>query len=110
MGDTIAIVVFMAIVVGIAARLLFILDRLTLRGNLSAKERTEIVGRRTQKWQRAWGTFYLSMAVIALVVNGLNLSHESLRSRIGWSAVAAVVVIWFLLSTGDKDKEEDEGR
>ena len=105
MSDVIGIVVFMAIVVGIAAAVLFVVDRLTLRGNLSAEERKKVVGRRTEKWRRAWGLFYMSMAAIALVVNGLNLSHESLRSRIGWSAAAAVVVIWFLLSTGDKDDE-----
>ena len=105
MGGVREIAVFMAIVVGIAAGFLFILDRLTLRGNLSSEKRKEIVGKRTQKWQRTWGTFYLSMAVIALVVNGLNLNHESLRSRIGWSAAAAVVVIWFLLSTGGRDHE-----
>jgi hypothetical protein len=106
MYDLLAIVVSMAIVVGLAAGILFVLDRLTLRRGLSREERRAIVEKRTRRWQRAWFTFYLSCAVIALVVNALNLEHESLRSRIGWSVPAAVVVILFLLSK-DKDKGDD---
>jgi hypothetical protein len=103
MYNLIGIVVFMALVVGVAAGILFVLDRLTLRRGLSREERRAIVAKRTQRWQRAWFIFYLSCAVIVLVVNGLNLGHEGLRSRIGWSVPAAVVVIAFLLSK-DKDK------
>ena len=106
MYDLIGIVVFMALVVGVAAGILFVLDRLTLRRGLSQEERRASVEKRTQRWHRAWLIFYLSCAVIALVVNGLNLGHESLRSRIGWSVPAAVVVIVFLLSE-DKDKDDD---
>jgi asparagine N-glycosylation enzyme membrane subunit Stt3 len=106
MYDLLAIVASMAIVVGLAAGILFVLDRLTLRRGLSREERQAIVEKRTRRWQRAWFTFYLSCAVIALVVNALNLEHESLRSRIGWSVPAAVVVILFLLSK-DKDKDDD---
>jgi uncharacterized membrane protein len=108
MYDLIGIVVFMSIVVGLAAGVLFLVDRLTLRSDLTEEERKAIVSKRSGRLSRAWGTFYLSMAVIALVVNGLNLTHESLRSRIGWSALAAVVVISYLLykgKTGGGDQE-----
>jgi len=117
MAEVIAIVVSIAIVVGIAVGMLFVLDRLTLRPGQSADERKAILAKRSEKWQRNWGIFYRSMAVIALVVNGLNLNHESLRSRLGWCIPAAVVVILFLLSKNSanvdqanedrKDKPED---
>lgn len=106
MYDLIGIVVFMALVVGVAAGILFVLDRLTLRRGLCQEERRAVVEKRTQRWQRAWFIFYVSCAVIALVANALNLGHESLRSRIGWSVPAAAVVIVFLLSE-DKDKDDD---
>jgi hypothetical protein len=108
MDDVLAIVVSMVVVVGLAAGILFVLDRLTLRRGLSREERRAIVEKRTRRWQRAWFIFYLSCAVIALVVNALNLGHESLRSRIGWSVPAAVVVILFLVSKGKDDHQEDE--
>jgi hypothetical protein len=91
--------------------ILVLLDRLTLRPGLSSEERKEILAKRSQRWQRRWWNFYVCMAVIALVVNGLNLSHENLRSRLGWSIPAAVVVIFFLLSrnsTGRNQEDEDQ--
>jgi hypothetical protein len=103
MPEVIGIVVFMAIVVGIAAGILYLVDRLTLRRGLSAEERRAAVAKRTSRARRAWGIFYLSCAVIALVVNVINPDHESLRSRLGWSVPAAVVVILFLLSSGKSD-------
>ena len=106
MVDALAIVVSIAIVVGIAAGILFVLDRLTLRPRLSADERKAILAKRSEKWQRRWGISYLSMAVIALVVNGLNLDRENLRSRLGWSIPAAVVVTLFLLSKNSTNKTQ----
>jgi len=107
MYELIGIVVFMALVIGVAAGILLVLDRLTLRRGLSQEERRAVLEKRTRRWQRAWFIFYLSCAVIALVVNALNPEHESVRSRIGWSVPAAAVVIVFLLS---KDKVEDDDR
>jgi hypothetical protein len=69
MAEVIGIVVYMAIVVGIAAGLLFLFDRVTLRSGLATEERKSIVERRTRKWQRRWWRFYVAMASIALVVN-----------------------------------------
>jgi len=107
MWEAIGIVVFMAIVVGVAVGILVLLDRSTLRPGVSAEERKAVLAKRSQKWQRRWWNFYVCMAVIALVVNGLNLGHESLRYRIGWSVPAAVVVIWFLLSKSKRDEDPE---
>jgi hypothetical protein len=108
MSEVLTIVIFMAVIVGIAVGILFVLDRLTLRHGLSEEQRKTVVAKRTHRWQRAWGIFYLSCAVIALVVNAINPEHESLRTRLGWSVPAAVVVIWFLLSKGKDDVRDDE--
>jgi Na+/proline symporter len=110
MDGVITIVVFMAIVVAIAAGILFVLDRLSLRKDLQDEERRNLVRKRTKKWRRRWLIFYVSCAAIALVVNALNLNHESLRSRIGWSVPAAIVLIVFLLSTGrDEERDNEDG-
>src|SRR5580698_1169665 len=108
MLEVITLVLFMAIVVGIAIGILFVFDRLTLRRGLRKEERQAIVNNRTRRWQRRWWIFYVSCAVIALIVNALNLDHESLRMRIGWSVPAAIVVILFLLSNGKRDARENE--
>jgi len=109
MYDVIGIVVFMAIIVAVAAGILFVIDRLSLRSELTDEERRNFVAKRTQRWQHRWGIFYLSCAVIALVVNALNLGHETLRSRIGWSVPAAAVVIFYLLSRGKHESEDGNG-
>jgi FlaG/FlaF family flagellin (archaellin) len=108
MSELIGIVVFIAIVVGLAAGVLFVLDRVTLRSGLTAEERKSIVEKRTRKWRRRWLLFYVVIASIALVVNGLNLNHESLKSRISWSIPAAIVIILFLLSKDEKAEDTKE--
>lgn len=107
MAEVIGIVAFRAGVVGIAAGLLFFLGRHRLRSSLTTEECKSIVERRTRKWQRRWWLFYVAMASIALLVNGLNLNHESLKSRIGGSVPAAIVVILFLLSRDDKGDDKE---
>ncbi len=109
MLEVLTIVRFMTIVVGLAAGILFVLDRLTLRPGLTEEERRAFIAKRAQRWQRAWVIFYVSCAVIALVVNALNPAHESLHYRLGWSVPAAVVVILFLLST-NRNQERRTGR
>ncbi len=102
LGIVVSMTIVVGIVVGIAAGVLFVWDRVTLRSSLTPDERKAIIEKRTEAWQRRWGIFYLTMAAIALVVNALNLGHESLRFRIGTSVPAAAVVIWFRLSKNEK--------
>jgi hypothetical protein len=95
----------MAIVVGLAAGILGILDRVTLGRNLSDAERKATVRKRTRRWQRAWFSLYVVLAAIALVVHGFNLEHESLRARVAWSAAAAAVIVFFLLSKNEEEQD-----
>ena len=77
----------------LAAGILFVLDRRTLRKNLSAEERKALVDSRTGRWLRYYGFFFFIMAVIALFVNAFNLGHASLRWRVAWFVIAAFVVL-----------------
>jgi MFS family permease len=87
----------------LAAGILFVMDRLTLRKNLSAEERKTVVDSRTGRWLRYYGFFFCIMAVIALFVNAFNLGHESLRWRVAWFAAAAFVVLRYLSKSKDPE-------
>jgi hypothetical protein len=104
MYDVIGIVVFMTIVVGLAAAILFVFDRITLKSGASKEDRRLVVEKRTVRWQRRWAFFYALCAAVALIVSAVNLEHQPLRQRVAWSVLPALVVLWFLVS-----REKDGG-
>jgi hypothetical protein len=53
----------------LAAGTLFVMDRRTLRKNLSAEQREALVDSRTGRWLRYYGFFFFILAVIAFLVN-----------------------------------------
>ncbi|MGA7218085.1 MAG: hypothetical protein WBX38_07215 [Candidatus Sulfotelmatobacter sp.] len=79
MSEVLFIGAFLGLIVGLAALILFLLDKFTLRPGTSAEERKAAIDARTGRWQRVYGGFFFVMAVIAMVVNAFNLSHESIR-------------------------------
>ena len=85
----------------VAAGTLFVLDRRTLRKNLSAEQRKALVDSRTGRWLRYYGFFFFIMAIIALFVNGFNLGHESLPWRVAWFVIVAFVVLSYLSKSKD---------
>ena len=92
---------FLLVPFALAAGILFVMDRRTLRKNLSAEERTALVDSRTGRWRRYCGFFFFIMAIIALFVNGFNLGHESLPWRVAWFVIAAFVVLGYLSKSKD---------
>jgi|CZKJ01.1.fsa_nt_gi hypothetical protein len=80
----------------LAAGILFVIDRLTLRKTLSAEERKAAIDTRTERWHRRWNSFFFVMAFIVLFVNAFNLGHESIGWRVGWFVIAAFVVLGYL--------------
>ena len=114
MYDVIGIVVFMAIVVGLAAAILFVFDRITLKSGASKEDQRIVIQKRTARWQHRWAFFYASCAAVALIVNAFNLEHQPLKRRIAWSVLPALVVLWFLLSRekdgGGIDDSEESGK
>jgi hypothetical protein len=85
----------------LAAGTLFVLDRRTLRKNLSAEQRKALVDSRTGRWLRYYGFFCFLTAIIALFVNAFNLGSESLRWRFAWFVIAAFVVLGYLSKSKD---------
>ena len=85
----------------LAAGTLFVLDRRTLRKNLSAEQRKALVDSGTGRWLRYYGFFCFLMAIIALFVNAFDLGSESLRWRVAWFVIAAFVVLGYLSKSKD---------
>jgi MFS family permease len=92
----------------LAAGILFIIDRLTLRKTLSAGERKAVVDSRTGRWLRYYGFFFFIIAVIALFVNAFNLGHESVGWRVAWFLIAGFVVLSYLSKSKDPEGEWEE--
>jgi quinol-cytochrome oxidoreductase complex cytochrome b subunit len=96
MVEALPIVVFLAFIVGLAALILVFIDRLPLQRNLSDEERKEVVGKRTERWQRRWGFFIFIAALLALFVSVLNPDHESTNWRVIRFVIAALIVLGYL--------------
>jgi len=104
MSEVLFIVVFLGLIVGLAALILFLVDKFTLRPGISAEERKGIVDSRTGRWQRGYGFFFFIMAVIAMIVNAFNLGHESTGWRVAWFVIAAFVVLSYLSKGTDPEE------
>jgi hypothetical protein len=85
----------------LAAGTLFVMDRRTLRKNLSAEGRKAVVDSRTGRWLRDYGFFFFILAVIAFLVQAFHLGHESLRWRVAWVVIAAFVCLSYLSKRKD---------
>jgi len=102
MVEVLFTVAFMALIVGLAALILLIVDRVTLRRSFSKEECEAVVIARTERWQRRWNFFFFLMAFIALFVNAFNLGHESIVWRVCWFVLGAFVVLRYLGSRHDR--------
>ena len=96
MLESLFIVLFLGLIVGLAALILFLVDKFTFRPGMSAEERKAVVDSRTGRWQRGYGFLFFIMAVIAMVVNAFNIGHETMGWRIAWFVSAAFVVLGYL--------------
>jgi hypothetical protein len=89
----------------LAAGILFIIDRWTLRKTLSAGERKAVVDSRTSRWLRYYGFFFFLLAVMAVFVNAFHLGHESMGWRVSGFLLAAFVVLSYLRKSKDPEGE-----
>jgi hypothetical protein len=74
MLELLFIVLFLGLIVGLAALILFLVDKFTLRPGMSAVQRKAVIDSRTGRWQRGYGFFFFIMAVIAMV--GERVQHR----------------------------------
>ena len=96
MLEVLSIAAFLGLIVGLAALILLLVDKFTLRSGMPAEERKAAIDFRTSRWQQRYSFFSFIMALIALFVNAFNLGHESIGWRVGWFALAAFVVLRYL--------------
>jgi Na+-driven multidrug efflux pump len=76
MQDVLYAIVFMSLIFGLAAGILFVLDRVTLKKHFTAEEKAIIVAKRAGRWQNCWLCFQACCAVLALIVSIFNPDHE----------------------------------
>jgi len=105
MFDALMAVAFMSVVFSLAAAILLVVDRLSLRSGLSEEERRVAVANRTERWQRRWNFFVFIMALLALFVNAFNLGRESIVLRVIWFVIAAFIVLGYLSRHRGHDKD-----
>lgn len=110
MQDVLYAIVFMSLIFGLAAGILFVLDRLTLKKHSTAEEKAIIIAKRTERWQKSWALFQACCAVLALIVSIFNPDHDPPVLRLFW----ALVGLWFLyafvsrFTGGGQTRHEDE--
>lgn len=97
MYDVLMAIAFMSVVFGLAASILFIADRLTVRSKKSKQEATAALQAREGRWIRRWGFLMFLMAALSLVMAALGGNKEdSVGSRVFEIVFAAVFVILYI--------------
>jgi hypothetical protein len=97
MYDLLMAVAFMSVVFGLAASILFIADRLTIRSKNSKEESASALRAREGRWLRRWGFLMFVMAAISLVVAALGGNKEGpLGGRVFEIMFAAAFVILYI--------------
>jgi hypothetical protein len=108
--DIIGIVVFLAVVFGLAALILVFGDKVTLKPNMSGDQRQAAITRRSERLQRGWAIAFFIMALIALPVQAFGLKDEPLSQRLLFLALAALIIINFLFSWHNSRNQEGSGK
>jgi uncharacterized BrkB/YihY/UPF0761 family membrane protein len=109
--DIINAVIFMAVVFGLAALALVFLDKITLRGNMSAEEREAAIAKRSNRLHGAWAIAFFMMAVVALPLHVFGIEQEPLWQRLLYGGLAALVIISLLSSWYDaRSKKGNQNR
>jgi len=109
--DVIGIAISLAVVFGLAALILVLRDKVTLKPNMSADERDAAITKSSKRLHRGWATALFIMAVVALPLHSFGFKDEPFWQRLLFFGLAALVVINFLLSWRDSNHGRlgDEG-
>jgi hypothetical protein len=110
MYDLVVCVVFMAIVVGLAAGILWVVDKCSLPQGVTPEERKAIVEKRTGRWQGLWWKFFVAMAAISLPLNAIGLLRktEPIFPTVIWVVLAAMVLLGALNPYKGDDENNEE--
>lgn len=87
----------MGIVFALAAGILWLLGKFTLRG-LTGAEKKASADRRSARWHRVWIGFYIAMAAISLPINLIGMLRKTapLFPTIVWVVLAIIVLLGVL--------------
>jgi hypothetical protein len=97
--DVLMALAFMTVVFALAASILFVIDRVTVRSRDSEQERAVALSEREGRWVKRYGFFMLLLAGIALVVGAFNGNKdEPVPLRIFFILYAAAYVIFCVRS------------
>jgi uncharacterized membrane protein YuzA (DUF378 family) len=108
-AEMVPIVIFMAVVFGLAALILAFRDKVALKANMSAKDRELAITKRSNRLKKGWGVAIFSMALVAVPVHLFGFQDEPAWQRILYLGLAAVVVISFLLNRYSSRNQHSEG-
>jgi hypothetical protein len=86
-------VAFMALVFGIAALVLWGVDRRTLPRTLSSEDRKWAIDQRTSRWRGRWIKAQLTMAMLSILLNAVGLFTKSLVARAVMIGLALIFVV-----------------
>jgi hypothetical protein len=102
MSEALSILAFLAFIVGMAALVLFLVDKFTLRPEMPKDDRKAAVKARTLRWRRRYLALTFIMAFIALFVHAFNLVGDSIPRRVTYFVLAALFVFWYISRKGEK--------
>jgi hypothetical protein len=85
----------------LAAAVLFVRDRLTLRSGMTRQERDQIIRARSIRALRRWHGFILFCACFSLPFNLADLGHQQARYRV----MEAIIAILFIFRSLGKRSE-----
>ncbi len=105
MGDLLSAVIFMGIVVVLAAGILVVVDKFSLRKSLTEEERAAAVDKRSERWGRAWRIFFCAMAVVSLPINVLGLIRKT--EPVFPTVIYIVIALFVLLSLLNPYRQDD---
>ena len=102
-----AAVIFMALIFGLAAAILWLVDKRTLHKGVTEAERLAIIDQRSARWSRLWRISFVAMAALSLPINLVVLFRktEPLFPTVVWIVLAALILLG-QLSPSQADDEE----
>jgi phosphatidylglycerophosphate synthase len=107
MTEALFLLAFMGAIVTLAAFILLVVDRFTLRGGLSMEERQSRLEMRSRRWHRRYLFFTFVIAVTALFVHAFNLADLPMALRLSLFLAAALFVLWYI--TTNKENTDHSG-
>jgi heme/copper-type cytochrome/quinol oxidase subunit 1 len=97
MNDIFYAVIFMSLIFGLAAAILWFVDRRTFAREASEEERKAIAERRTARWHGLWLKAFAVMAVVSIPLNlvGLIRRTEPVLPTAIWIVFAVLFSLGF---------------